>query len=272
MSFRALVHEDDLGENLPPLRKFHLAGFDIDKEKFIKDVEETFADLPEDQYDKIRKQSEYIARIVRHRIKTIQEGLLSGGAAATEFMNVLSPAQREEYVAIRASRFRRIAKYEVDVSGRNRSIERVPTGAYTQYNLPEGDPRAVPRTFEEALPEIAEHPDLQRLLIALALEVKKVRKKTKMTMVLHQVRMDAPYTLPDRTHRDGCQFIVSAIPIIMEQAKGALSSVYDSQRKLLLRTQLQKGEGLFFDDEYYLHGISQLHTGKRGTIGIDINY
>lgn len=91
-------------------------------------------------------------------------------------------------------------------------------------------------------------------------------------MVLHQVMMEAPYKLPDGIHRDGCRFIVSAIPIVLDKVKGATSSVYDPQQTLLLRTQLQKGEGLFHDDEYYMHGISELREGTRGTIGIDINY
>ena len=84
--------------------------------------------------------------------------------------------------------------------------------------------------------------------------------------------MEAPFTLPDGIHKDGCRFIVSAIPILFENVRGAVSSIYNPDGSLLLKTQLQKGEGLFHDDEYYLHGISKLQEGIRGTIGIDINY
>lgn len=171
-------------------------------------------------------------------------------------------------------RSRSIAKYDVLFRGGSPSIERVPAGEFVQYNLQPGDVRAKPRRFTEASPDVAEHEGTLRLLATLAETVRQVRGQTRMMMTLHQVLLRAPYTLPDGTHRDGCRFILSALPIVLENTRGGMSTVFDARKEPLLSMKLPVGTGLFHADgkgEYW-HALSDLQKGKRGTLGVDIQY
>lgn len=99
---------------------------------------------------------------------------------------------------------------------------------------------------------------------------------------VHQVRqittmgMEAD-NAPEGVHRDGADFIISALVIGRHNVEGGHSTVYspDKQTVLLAHT-LQAGEGLFHEDRELWHDVTKIRTqadsgvGYRDIIGLDI--
>jgi hypothetical protein len=83
------------------------------------------------------------------------------------------------------------------------------------------------------------------------------------------------FILPDGIHQDGTDYIVSALPVILDGVSTPLSTVYNPDRSTVLQHHLEVGEGLFHDDRYYWHGVSTLKNtnglvGRRATFGLDL--
>lgn len=110
----------------------------------------------------------------------------------------------------------------------------------------------------------------------------KLHKFSGFDVSLHQVRQIAyPDKLsdnaPEGIHRDGADFIVSALVLHRtDNLKGAESILYDSQKKkVVFKTILQENEGIFQEDIHMWHDITEASTTNdrfaiRDILGLDV--
>ncbi|HEY9758382.1 MAG TPA: 2OG-Fe dioxygenase family protein [Oculatellaceae cyanobacterium] len=274
----------------PPVSEFNLTDMGIDQANLIADIVPTFDKLPLDVYEKRRQEIEYL----RHHFSESQESLehlnaffndyMCGKASLNDLANLtslLSQKEVSELEATGAVRFRAIAKFEVNFAGsQSPRIHRVPADAFVQMTGDRADFRVMPRYFEEASDYLTDDIEIRQILRAVAFKVRLQHpvRLDKLAITLHQVvvRVDSatPFHLPDGIHRDGADYIVSAIPLLMDGVVPPLSTVYDSQVRPILETHLGIGQGLLHDDRSYWHSVSSVvstgGSGRRGTIGLDV--
>lgn len=97
---------------------------------------------------------------------------------------------------------------------------------------------------------------------------------------LHQVRqtayagMDA-HNSPEGIHRDGCDYIVSAMVIMRNNIVGGESIIYDQNKMIQYKTILDRQEGIYQEDIKQWHYVTPIKTeesgiGFRDILGVDI--
>ncbi len=268
------------------LRKFTIDQCDTDCHKFVNDIADTFDQLSPDYYDQTRTQVEFLKTVYPEHASRLQALLLRNNhpdelsEQLKDLVDKLDFRNRERFYSIRVNRFRSIAKFSVSVRSNNDfDVERIPVGAFVQSNLPPGDIRSMPRHFAETSTKITEHPGFHHILQFVCQQVASTKELSRLSVTFHQVctyaQRDRPFLLSDGIHQDGMDYIVSAIPIILDQVVVPLSTVYMPDMRPILETHLQVGEGILHDDHNYWHGVSAVnssHTlGRRGSIGLDID-
>jgi hypothetical protein len=271
----------------PPVSEFNLVDMGVDQARLLADIVPTFSELPLDIYEKRRQEIEYL----RHAFPEAQEQLnaffndyMCGKASLNDVVNLtmqLSPVGVAELERVGAVRSRAIAKFEVDFGGSlSPRIHRVPADAFVQMTGDRADFRVMPRYFEEASDYLTDDVEVRQILRSVAVKVRQQHSSRidKMTVTLHQVVVNVdsatPFHLPDGIHRDGADYIVSAIPLLMDGVVPPLSTVYDAHVRPILETHLGIGQGLLHDDRSYWHSVSDVVStggiGRRGTIGLDV--
>jgi hypothetical protein len=198
----------------------------------------------------------------------------------SDILIALSSQELIELESIGDVRHRSIAKFNVFFHVlKFPEIERVSAGAFVQQSASKADLRAVPRFYSEVSDELVNHSGLRQLLRFVSLLTRGIRKTThKLQITLHQVSVSAlageAFVSPEGIHQLGVDYLVSAIPLSDEKVAQPLTSVYDASEKLLLKTRLKVGEGLFHDDKLYKHSLSPLQAtanqGRRCLLGFDI--
>ena len=183
------------------------------------------------------------------------------------------------------TRSRRYANLKVDVTDNyNYSLY------YTKKDIFEqkvDDYRGVERQFEL----IDFHHINQRWLLDLVTQVSalsvlnhnyyKGHKKIKEVDIhLHQVRQTSysdieAHNSPEGIHRDGCDYIVSAMVLNRMNIEGGESIVYDQNKMIQYKTILDDQEGMYQEDIKQWHYVTPINTikdklGYRDILGIDI--
>ncbi len=97
---------------------------------------------------------------------------------------------------------------------------------------------------------------------------------------LHQVRQTAysdidSHNSPEGIHRDGCDYIVSALVMMRNNIVGGESIIYDQNKMINYKTILDDEEGIFQEDIKQWHYVTPIQTYKEGIgfrdiLGIDI--
>jgi len=97
---------------------------------------------------------------------------------------------------------------------------------------------------------------------------------------LHQVRQtsysDIPaHNSPEGIHRDGCDYIVSAMVVMRNNVIGGESIIYDKNKMINYKTILDDQEGIYQEDTKQWHYVTPIETigkglGFRDILGIDI--
>jgi len=97
---------------------------------------------------------------------------------------------------------------------------------------------------------------------------------------VHQVRQICypgveSHNSPEGIHKDGADYIVSALVMNRYNIDGGESIVYDNEKNQIYNTVLKKGEGIFQDDKRLWHYVTPITTnnnyiGIRDIIGLDI--
>ena len=97
---------------------------------------------------------------------------------------------------------------------------------------------------------------------------------------LHQVRQTAysdidAHNSPEGIHRDGCDYIVSALVMTRNNISGGESIIYDQNKMINYKTILDDEEGIFQEDIKQWHYVTPIQTledgmGFRDILGVDI--
>lgn len=267
------------------LRKFTFAECDTDQQSFVTDIADTFDQLSPDYYEQSRTQIEFLKTIYPQHAARLQAILLRNNNSGKlikqvqDLVDKLDFRNKERFYNIKINRFRSIAKFEITAhSNKDFQTERASVGAFTQNNLPSDDIRSMPRYFAEASNQIIDHPGFRNILQFVCQQITTIGEMSRFTVTFHQVctyaSPDHPFLLPDGIHQDGVDYIVSAIPIILDHVIAPLSTVYMPDMSPVLQTQLQVGEGLLHSDRNYWHGVSPVKStyniGRRASLGFDI--
>lgn len=289
----------------PLLRSFHLDEIGVDTRQFVADLAPTFDGLPLDFFDVAIRQVKFLQQFASEvdgkadELSTFKAKLRdleadpfnfeSNRRKLLDLARLLPDAHFLGFSKIGPVRTRSIARFEVSVDGfMEVTINRVPAGQFVQYGLPVGDLRAHARSFSEAKPEVTQHPGFVRLIEFVVREIAKTisawsptgRAVRSFAVTLHQMCFMAspedPFILPDGVHQDGVDYIVSALPIVLDGIKAPVSTVYNLDKVPVFQRILNVGEALFHDDRGYWHGISAIHAsgprvGRRGILGLDIS-
>ncbi len=143
------------------------------------------------------------------------------------------------------------------------------------------------RTFHEADDAIAAHPDVLRIIRAMADMVQEIRPGANfLRLNLHPMfvfadLMSTGDNSPEGIHQDGADYIISAL--VIERAgittDSGESIVYDlDQKTVLFRRTLAEGEGLFKSDREVFHYVTPIREdpaippdfGHRSILGFDV--
>jgi len=276
------------GSSAAPLlsiEQFSLRDIGIETDRFFIDISASFDNLPLDGYEKRRQQVVYLAnKFPGHRTvlnKFLPDYFCSKASLDDigSLISHLTAQERLELEQLGEIRHRAIAKFDVCLErGAMPQIRRISAGGFTQNTLDGSDLRSLPRFFSEVSEQLANHLSFRHLCRYVVLFVKNLNPKArKLTLTVHQVsvcvKRNQPFHLPDGIHQDGVDYIVSAIPVILQDVVTPISTVYDLNEKPLFTTTLKAGEGLFHDDRHYKHSVSPLYAtanlGRRCTLGFD---
>lgn len=276
-----------------PIRVFSLAGIGVDQDRFIRELGPTFGDLPWDTYDLKLAQTHFLARCFpsqKKRLDDFYDDYHLNRATlhdVADLLHRLSPQRRSSFDELEPFRRRAIARFQVSLTAGEWSVARLPVTAFAQDVAGE-DVRSLKRIFEEADERVTSHPEFLRLVQALALLVGSIRPDARaLDMTMHQVSIIADAdTLgdnsPEGIHKDGADFIVSALVVAREEITGATSLVYGPDKETeYLRIELQAGEGIFQADanSSLWHDVTPIRLsknapddeGNRDIFGFDID-
>jgi hypothetical protein len=276
-----------------PLRVFHLRDLGIDTRAFIRDLAPSFQDLPWDTYDLKREQLYYLQSAFpdsTERLKQFYDAYYAGHATlddVSDLIGALRPAKRHAFHAIRPSRRRSVARFHLSKLGPCRwCVERVPAGGFSQTQGGD-DPRAKVRVFAEMPLETAHHPEFQKFLIRLGEMVERIHQRPeRLDITAHQMSVGTRHgkfgdNAPEGMHKDGTDYIVSALVVERKAVRGGISTVYGAdQQTVYLSLTLQPGEGIFQADQespfwhdvtpVYLDPQAHATEGQRNIFGFDI--
>ena len=291
-----------------PIRLFDLDGIGIDRAQFLGDLAPSFRQLAWDEYDAKREQVAFLKRnFPQHadRLRDFRARYYAGQTDLREVRDLFRELEHDalrRFERIRSYRRRSIAKFEVikadDVIWHNlwRVVQQECHG-FTQ-NVGPDDPRAIERIFDPTAIDIVRHREFQRLLVAVAemvedAETEAGRLVSGLTLTFHQMGLEAladgvaPTMAPEGIHRDGADYIVSALVVERDDVEGGESVILcpDKVRKLLTVT-LAPGQGLFQADTLYTllpdqqlwHNVSPVELrdsdgderGSRNIFGFDV--
>jgi len=106
------------------------------------------------------------------------------------------------------------------------------------------------------------------------------KKINEVDIHLHQVRQTAysnkeSHNSPEGIHRDGCDYIVSAMVITRNNIIGGESIIYDQNKMINYKTILDDEEGIYQEDIKQWHYVTPIQTidegiGFRDILGVDI--
>lgn len=299
----------ELGVSAPaPIRVFDLEGVGVDRARFLGDLTANFRRLSWDEYDVKREQVAFLLlHFPQHaaRLKDFRVRYYAGQAELRELLDLfreLSHDAKRKFEQIRSYRRRSIARFEVlkadDVIWHDQwHVTRQECHGFQQHVGPD-DPRSIERIYDPTAVEIVTHREFQRLLIALAemvedAETEAGRRVHGMTVTFHQMGLEAladgatPTNAPEGIHRDGADYIVSALVVERDDVEGGTSIILSPDRaQTLLTVTLEPGQGIFQADAHYAipevrqlwHAVTpvQLHDtdgdrrGSRNVFGFDV--
>jgi hypothetical protein len=273
-----------LGRDIPdPIRVFSLAGLGVDQDRFLRELGPTFADLPWDTYDLKLEQVHYLARCFPSQKRRLddfygdyhQNRMTLHDVA--DLLARLSPDRHRQFDLLEPFRRRSIARFRATRVDPLEpwTCERAVVQAFAQ-DVAEEDARSLKRIFEEASETVTSHPEFGRLLRSLAELVASFRPEAlALSMTMHQVSIIADVdTLgdnsPEGIHKDGADYIVSALVVARDDITGGESLIYGPDRETrYVRIELKPGQGIFQADanSTLWHDVTPIRLSKRSTDG-----
>lgn len=311
--FRYLRTERDIAAELgialtTPIRLFDLEGLGIDRAQFLGDLTQSFRRLSWDRYDARREQVAFLLRKFPEEAARLADFRARYHARQadlrelTDLFRRLDHDAKRKFERIRSYRRRSIARFEVvkadDIVWNNEwHVMQQECHGFTQNVAPD-DPRSIERIFDPTADEVVRHREFQRLIIAVAemvedAETEAGRRVHAMTTTFHQMGLEvfadgvAPTMAPEGIHRDGADYIVSALVMERDDVEGGRSIIYCPDKATrLLEVTLAPGQGLFQADTLAtlppaqrlwhdvtpvtLHDSDADHRGSRNIFGFDV--
>lgn len=112
------------------------------------------------------------------------------------------------------------------------------------------------------------------------LKTKRQNKIKKINMSIHQVRLLSypgykSDNSPENIHKDGVDYIVSALVLNKKNIKGGKSVIYNENKQEMYNTYLNENEFIFQNDKDLWHDITKIesdgnYVGYRDILGFDI--
>ena len=177
------------------------------------------------------------------------------------------------------TRLRRLAKYHLVLDNNKYDIYHNKCSKFKQEVT---DSRKELRNFEQIEQkyinsELIIHLIGQTSLLSIINSKKKIKS---IDISVHQVRqMCYPnitaHNSPEGIHRDGADYIVSALIINRSNINGGMSIIYDENKKKIYESILKEGEGIFQEDKKLWHYVEKIESinnfiGYRDILGFDI--
>lgn len=308
---RDIARELAMESRIPPIRFFDLEGLGIDRGRFLRDLAPSFERLSWDPYDVKRVQLDFLSAtqiVDRKRLADFGRRYLAdnrGDVTLRELRDVfviLPEESLREFERIRSYRRRSIAEFQVvkvDSAGPRepewRICQTVSHGFAQAVDA--DDPRFMKRIFDPAADSVLQHPLFTRLILAVAemvedAEIDCHRSVTGMSLTFHQMGQvthdgEPSEMAPEGIHRDGADYIVSALVLERDDVVGGRSRIIlGKSERTLLDIELQAGQGLFQadshldlrDEEQLWHGVSPVYLrdtdddgrGERNIFGFDV--
>ena len=180
------------------------------------------------------------------------------------------------------TRFRRYSEFQADIH--NKNLITFCKNENYQFSQNVDDFRKKVRTFQPMESKVLNNSFFQLLTQIIGLTIYNYPNNNlkKLNISIHQVRLlSYPHlnihsdNSPEGIHRDGADYIVSALVLNKYNITNGISSIYDSNKNLIYKTQLQQGEFIFQEDKNLWHDISKIKykenfIGYRDILGFDI--
>lgn len=228
-----------------PVRVFSLEALGIDTTNFINFMRSYFSALHMDPYDAKRNKVKILLDRFPEEKNRLQQFLADYYAGSSDLEAVvdliarLEPKDRHalDRVGMTARRKRSIARFIVSLTSRNVwRIQRVPAREFRQA-VGKDDPRTLVRKFGEMSSAVVCNLEVRKLIRSIACMVNELQpsaKRLEITMHMMFVFADALIegdNSPEGIHKDGADYIVSAL--VMERAgiTGGTSVVYDNNQQ-----------------------------------------
>lgn len=275
-----------------PVRVFNLEELGLDRESFLQEFAPDFANLSWDMYDVKVRQVHYLTNTLPEETDRLDNFLSRYFESETDLAEIqdildrLSSEQKDEFSRIAPYRRRAVAKFTIEKkSNGSITIERKKAETFAQVG-DKSDYRTLVRVFQEVDESITSGNSFKKLLNAVAGLISEVEPKFQIAEIgFHLISVitrkeNVGEGAPEGIHKDGDDYIVSALVIEREHVSGAESIIYGPDKKTeYFRYTLQPGEGIFQADRksdlwHYVTPIVPAHdekTGKRSVLGFDIN-
>ncbi len=287
----SIFHEHGIKIDFP-LRVFNLFGLGINRERFLKDLTPSFDWLPWDEYNVRHEQILFLSHCFPHETKKLRIFLkkyYAGEAGIQDLHHIihrLTAGEKSDFERIQPYRRRTIAAFQIKKHTHSLwRIKRVPAKPLVQTG--ENDYRREARRFPEMSPTISNHHEFQKLLGCIADMVASIHKQPENLLVTaHQMGVSARHgrfgsNAPEGIHKDGVDYIISALVMERKAIRGGVSNVYGADKTtLFLSHTLEPGEGIFQSDSespfwhdvtpVYLDTNSPEEEGERNIFGFDI--
>ncbi|MBI4143007.1 2OG-Fe dioxygenase family protein [Candidatus Uhrbacteria bacterium] len=263
----------ELGIAIPhPIRLFDLEGIGIDRAQFLGDLAPSFRRLRWDTNDVIREQvafllrkfPEHADRLVDFRQRYTRDA--TDLRELTDLFRLLDHAAKRKFELIRSYRRRSIAQFvltkeDTAIWQDEWRVQQTHCHGFRQHVHPD-DVRSEERIFDPTADDVIRHSEFQALLVSVAVMVEEAeatagRTTDAMTLTFHQMSLlvydgALPTNAPEGVHRDGADYIVSALVIEREDVEGGESHVLSPTRdRPYLTITLQPGQGLFQADMHH---------------------
>jgi hypothetical protein len=212
----------------------------------------------------------------------------------TKFISSYNNLKKDNYVInnLNTNRFRKFRNYKIYVKNRNDNSPfeiHLLNNNYFKQNVP--DNRGNIRKYE-IIDDTFCQSDWMLQLITNFCEISLYNKCKQdkcfynsicADISLHQVRQlckvnNKSFNSPEGIHKDGADWIVSALVLNKINTKGGKSNIYDKTKLKMYSKNLNINEGIFMNDTNYYHDVTPIECldnnfiGIRDILGIDIKF
>lgn len=269
--------------------------FGVDKTAFLNYLRPTFSILHLDPYDAKRNKVGFLKKRFPEeaaRLDRFLAGYYAGKADLDEVFDLIlrmgtADVREFDRIGMTGRRKRSIARF---ILSRKASAsdtwhqQRIPATSFKQ-NVGNDDARALVRTFHEAPAAVADYPPMRTIMSGMADMIRLRHPEVRvLRLSFHQMfiftdAMSVGENAPEGIHRDGTDYVISALVIERAGIVGGESVVYAPDKKTeLLRYTLAEGEGLFQEDKTLWHYVTPIKEdpmvppsyGHRSILGFDV--